>query len=454
MTAETPGRDAHPKVANWRLAAYASPAMISYLAWMPIGYVIVKFYGTYTSLSLATIGLVILIGRLFDAFSDPLIAYLSDKIDTRWGRRKPWIVLSAPVFATGFIMLTMPPSNIHWSYLLLANLVLYSGWTFFEITHVAWGLEFERDYQRRTNIGVLLKLFSYIGSLAFFAYPFVFNTEPGSSEFTRPVMTALGVTVAAAFPVLALFSVLVVPREQRLGSAPFEVSRALRDIASNRSFLMYLAAYGFWVVSDGVLIGLFIVYIDVFHGLATQEGILLLATYLSRVVSVPLAMIFFKGVSRRRAWVLATAANVIIFPTIMLMPQGANAFPYLLIFALIVGLVDCVIGIVAITLLGDIIDNDARATGMDKAASYKAVVNLAEKTLRALGISGGLLIVGWAGLEIGNENSVFALTVLSIVLGGATAALNLCSSLTMRGLGLPVVTSDRLAVSSNMQDAP
>ncbi|HVK81067.1 MAG TPA: MFS transporter, partial [Verrucomicrobiae bacterium] len=61
--------------ATWRLIAYASPAMVTYLAWMPLGYVIAKFYAKYTALDLATIGLIIFVGRIFDAAIDPLVAY-------------------------------------------------------------------------------------------------------------------------------------------------------------------------------------------------------------------------------------------------------------------------------------------------------------------------------------------------------------------------------------------
>jgi len=425
--------DAKP-VANWRLAAYASPAMITYLAWMPLGYVVIKFYAKYTSLDLATIGLIILIGRLFDAFSDPAIAYLSDKFDTRWGRRKPWILLSAPFFATGFALLAMPPQDIHWSYFLLANVVLYSGWTFFEVTHIAWGLEFERDFDRRTNIGVLLKFFAYVGSLAFFAFPFIFNTDPNSTEFTRPVMTALGITVAAAFPVLALLAVWAVPKEERLGTKPFDAREAVGEIFTNRNFLIYLTAYGLWVLSDGVLIGLFVVYVDAYHDLSASEGVILLATYFARVLSVPFAMAMFKRYPRRTMWMLACFANAVIFPSILLFPQGAGAFMYLMAFAAIVGIVDCVIGILAITMLGDVIDDDAVRTGSDKAASYKASVNIVEKILRAVGISGAIMLVGFAGLDVGEVNSSSALLVLLLILGLGPGLLNFLSALTMRRL--------------------
>ncbi|MGD2132259.1 MAG: MFS transporter [Maricaulaceae bacterium] len=423
-----------PRVATWRVAAYASPAMITSLAWMPLGYVVVKFYAEYTSLNLASIGAVILIARLFDAFSDPLIAYLSDRFDTRWGRRKPWIVLSAPVFATGLALMFMPPAEIHWTYFLLANIVMYSGWTFFEITHIAWGLEFERDYHRRSQIGVLLKLFAYIGSLAFFAFPFVFNTDPGSTEFTRPVMTALGLSVVAAFPILALFAVFAVPTERRLGAERFDVWAALREISGNRSFVIYLAAFSAWALSDAILVALFVIYVDVVHDLSTAEGVILLSAYLSRVLASPATLVLLRKVSRPTAWVASVVGNVFVFPAILLFPQGAGALPFILAFGVAVGVLDCFIGVLAITILGDIIDEDARRTGRDKAASYKASVNLVEKTARALGASASLMIVGAAGVAVGEENTRGAIIVLVAVLAAGPCLLNLASAVAMSRL--------------------
>lgn len=416
--------------------------MITYLAWMPLGFVVAKFYAKYTSLDVATIGIIILVGRLFDAFTDPLLAYASDRFDTRWGRRKPWIVLSAPVFATGFALLAMPPQDIHWSYFFIANVVLYSGWTFFEITHIAWGLEFERNPERRANLGVLLKFFAYLGSLAFFAYPFMFNPDSGSSEFTPPVMAAIGITVAVAFPALALLATVTTPREIRLGNRPFELLAGVREIAANRHFLAYLSAYGLWALADGLLIGLYVIYVDAWHDLAAHEGLILLGTYFARVIMAPAAIPLLRRFPGKSIWSAACLANVLFFLALLFIPTGEGALASLIVLAWLAGFSDCVIGIVSITLLGSLVDEDALGTGRDKAASYKAFVNLAEKILRAIGISGGLLVVGMAGLRVGEQNSSLALSVLVGVVAAGPAVLNLASALIMRYLpgyigGLP-----------------
>ena len=145
-------------------------------------------------------------------------------------------------------------------------------------------------------------------------------------------------------------------------------------------------------------------------------------------------MAMFKRYPRRTMWMLACFANAVIFPSILLFPQGAGAFMYLMAFAAIVGIVDCVIGILAITMLGDVIDDDAVRTGSDKAASYKASVNIVEKILRAVGISGAIMLVGFAGLDVGEVNSSSALLVLLLILGLGPGLLNFLSALTMRRL--------------------
>ncbi|MEX0298236.1 MAG: MFS transporter [Kordiimonas sp.] len=424
-------KSAQSAISRRKITAYASPTLITSLAWMPLGYVIVKFYAKYTSLDLATIGSIILLARLFDAFSDPIVAYLSDSLNTRWGRRKPWIIISAPITATGFALMFMPPSEIHWSYFLTANICLYVGWTFFEITHIAWGLEVVRDTKKRSELGVLLKVFAYAGSLLFFAFPFLFNSDPNSSEFTPSVMSGLGLAIALTFPILVLFSVNVMPTETKIGGMPYTFKNALRDIAANRAFKIYASAFVAWALADAVLVALFLIYVDVHLNASAMEGIILLAAYCSRLFAAPFAYKLLQKYAHKSLWIYATVGNAVLFPLLALFPSSETA-PYLIaIYAAILGTLDCLIGILIITLLGDVIDRDAKQTGRDKAASYKAAINLFEKTIRALGTSGSLAIVGMAGLNVGDNNSQQAIFVLIAVLASVPTLLNLTSAVIM-----------------------
>lgn len=83
---------------------YSELTIINYSAmYMPVSMVLLPLavyvlpYYVELGISLYTMSAIILIARLSDAFTDPLIGVLSDKTKHRWGRRKPWIVAGAPL---------------------------------------------------------------------------------------------------------------------------------------------------------------------------------------------------------------------------------------------------------------------------------------------------------------------------------------------------------------------
>lgn len=417
----------------WRAGAYASPSLITSLAWMPLGYVIVKYYAKYTSLDLATIGTVILVARFFDAISDPLIAFISDGFPTRWGRRKPWIVISAPIMATGFVLMFMPSPDIHWLYFLTANITLYVGWTCFEITHIAWGLEVMHGRRERAQLGVSLKVLAYAGSLIFFAFPFFFNPEPNSSEFTPPVMKALGIVIAISFPILVFVAVKLVPREPEQCQDNFKLSLALKEIAVNKAFHKYALAFVAWAIADAIMVALFLIFVDVRLNLSAFEGVILLVAYGSRLCFAPFMYKLLQKYSNSKLWILATLGNVSILPLVALIPGGEFTLIVLCFYTFMLGAIDSLIGILVITLLGEVVDIDTAQTGSDKAASYKAMINLLEKGGRAIGTSASLIFVGYAGLTVDAENGDNSIWVLVATLAIIPAALNLFSAFIIKG---------------------
>ena len=79
------------------LLAYALPGLPLAVSTLPVYVFIPTLYSQSFGLGLAAIGTILLATRFLDAFSDPLIGYLSDRTNSRHGRRKPWIVLSMPL---------------------------------------------------------------------------------------------------------------------------------------------------------------------------------------------------------------------------------------------------------------------------------------------------------------------------------------------------------------------
>ena len=77
------------------LAAYAAPAFSQALIHGPVGTVIQGIYGKHFGVALASIAIVLVVSRVFDAVTDPVIGYLSDRYRSRWGKRKPWLLVGS-----------------------------------------------------------------------------------------------------------------------------------------------------------------------------------------------------------------------------------------------------------------------------------------------------------------------------------------------------------------------
>ncbi|MBT5817232.1 MAG: hypothetical protein HOI25_02705, partial [Proteobacteria bacterium] len=113
------------------------------------------FYNQVLGVSAALCGLAFLVASLVDAFSDPLIGAWSDRVQTRWGRRHPFMLLSALPIGLFFFLLYQPPDLSEqglfvWLLCMLVGARLAK--TCFSVPHSALGAELTDDYHERTSV--------------------------------------------------------------------------------------------------------------------------------------------------------------------------------------------------------------------------------------------------------------------------------------------------------------
>lgn len=121
------------------LLIYALPAFALAMPTIPAYVYLPTFYAETLGLGLA--GAVLLVARGLDVITDPLIGIASDRLPTRWGRRKPWIVAGALLAAVALIQLFQPPDDVGPAHLLVWSVALYFGWTLIAVPYAAWGAE-------------------------------------------------------------------------------------------------------------------------------------------------------------------------------------------------------------------------------------------------------------------------------------------------------------------------
>ena len=99
------------ELSAYKLLAYAGPMIPLSIMAMQLVVYIPPFYAGQLGVDIAVVGGIFFFARAWDAIIDPVIGSLSDRVDTRWGRRKPWIAFGVPFLIVMFYLFCMPPEG-------------------------------------------------------------------------------------------------------------------------------------------------------------------------------------------------------------------------------------------------------------------------------------------------------------------------------------------------------
>ena len=169
-----------------QLAAYGAGGIIP-IALFNIAGILVGLMGNISlGLSAFWLGVILIIPRLWDALSDPVIGHLSDNTRTRWGRRRPYLLIGGMLVAVFFVAMWWIPKGdrvraffptetgfhaFQLVYILAALLLFFTACNIFEIPHGALGMEMTTDYHERTR---LFSAKSFVGNLFAMSTPWLF----------------------------------------------------------------------------------------------------------------------------------------------------------------------------------------------------------------------------------------------------------------------------------------
>jgi len=184
-----------------QLAAYSAGGIIPVALFNIAGQLVGLMGNISLGLSAFWLGLIMIIPRLWDAFSDPIVGHLSDNTRSRLGRRRPYLLIGGIAVAVFFVVLWWIPKgevahawfpsetgfrSFQLVYILFSLLLFFTATTIFEIPHGALGMEMTSDPHERTR---LFSGKSFVGNLFAMSTPWLFalaNMEvfrgPGGNE--------------------------------------------------------------------------------------------------------------------------------------------------------------------------------------------------------------------------------------------------------------------------------
>ena len=443
---------AHPagKLSLYRLASYAAPSTPLALAGLPLAVYLPPLYADSDGfgLELALVGAIIMASRLTDVVTDPVIGYLSDRVKTRWGRRKPWVLAGTPIYIAGIFLLFVPPwefSEVTWlgltfnwgyPYLLVMVALVYLGSTIKNLPYYAWGAELGRTYHERTLIFSWREGFGVAGSLISAFVPAVIlffgYTKPADAVYF------LSWGMAAMMFIFVTNAMLAVPEYplQETAKRRASVREGLRYVRDNKPYMMLIVVFLFSTLGAAMTNSLSFYFVK--HVLVAGElyGLYLAPYFLSQIAAVPFWLWLSRRVGKHRATMAAIGWYALwssFIPLIVIAPDDwFNAFAIPVVFAFLPAdphqalvayfegidtgkffffiLVMCLkgssIGALAAlpnAMAADVVDVDTARTGEQRAGAYFAIWSMTSKAAYALGIFIGTAAVVWFGFDANAE---------------------------------------------------
>ena len=164
-----------PPVTRFTRAMYGVGSVAEGAKNVAFGAYLLIFYNQVMGVPASLVSLALLISVIIDAISNPILGQISDNLQSKWGRRHPFIYASALPTAILFYMMFNPP--VGWSdtamfwYILVISMLARVVINLYELPSVALTPELSDDYDERTKLMSWRYFFSYLGGLgsAFFA---------------------------------------------------------------------------------------------------------------------------------------------------------------------------------------------------------------------------------------------------------------------------------------------
>jgi len=148
---------------------YAAGEFGQTLFWVAISFWLMNFITDELKLPSALAGIAILIAKLWDAITDPIVGQLTEKTETKWGKRRPWLLFGAIPFGLCFLLMFTNvgiTNNITlFFWVTLVYMLLNTAYTCVNIPYNSLLYNISADYNQRTSVSGYKSMFAVVATL-------------------------------------------------------------------------------------------------------------------------------------------------------------------------------------------------------------------------------------------------------------------------------------------------
>ncbi len=391
---------------------------------IPMGIYLAPFYAGELGLPLAAVGVMLMLSRLTDFITDPLIGLLSDRWRPAMGKRKVWVPIGTVVIMSGVYLLFRPPEGVGTLYFLCAVSLTYFGYTTLLLPYHAWGAQLSTNYHERTQIIACSRFFDTAGLVIATIIPAYILSRPDATS--GDILHGLSIFFLLGLPLCALITFTGVPEpEQDAGtSAQVTIPQALKLLSRNRPLALVIAAVFIATIAEVFRQTTTVFFADEIIGVE-NIGIVYAAYFVVALAMIPVWSRIAGRLEKHRALALALGVVVLTNLAMYFLEEGqVELFTALFILK---GSCYGALALLPGAMIADTADIDTALTGENQQGLIFAIKAMVQKLAFATGQGLPLILLGWVGFDAAGGNGVAELHWLKIIYGIAPAVVALFS---------------------------
>ncbi len=385
---------------------------------LPVGVYLSPFYAEEVGLGLALTGTLFLFLRLWDMFTDPVMGIVIDRYPTRYGRAKPWILISVPILMLAAWFVYLPPeSGAGPTYFVFWMVLFYVGSTILQIARNAWVTDIASGYDDRSRYFEIIEIVSVLSMLFLLLLP-VFLAGEDSDGSRRDQIAAMGICLIVSLPITAALAIFFVPDKPDLSksAATSFTPAALKQAFRNPQLARLLGLEVLVGIAVTVTASLYLFIAESVFGLSDQQASLLLVAYF--IASV-IGLRFWMGLSQRTekgaALRIALIMSAVTYALYFIGAQFGGFWAFALA-AIANGFGFTAPFVIGRSMTADLVACEQAENGHNRSGLFFAMNSAAYKIGASLAVALAYWLAHYvAGYEAGAENSPEAVRGLLVI---------------------------------------
>ena len=359
-----------------------------------------SFYFTAVGLDVRYIMLAYILWTIWNAINDPLIGYLSDRTSTKWGRRKPYIMVgSLPIIIIEVILWLPPLGNEILTFIyLLIMLICYD--TFYSMVSLPFDALFPELYnseEERAEVNTIKQILATIGLILAFIVPGIFIGE--LDDKTGYLINGIVTSIIVGIALLMALKWGVKEREEfKLDHKhEFGFIEGLKYLAKNKGFILYTIM--FYLYEYILLVLSTTVPLYAKHVLNVNDtfltSLMLGAMFLIAIFTVIFWQRLDIKLGSRKAYAISMISYVIATIPLLLV----NTFETAIIVVIFMGFGFGGMLYFIYLIIADVIDDDELKTGVRREGTFFGITNFFMRLAMVLSILTVGLVFSSTGWE-------------------------------------------------------